>query len=120
MQDALGKRGYAIESAELAMVPKNTVKVEGPDADRVLKLMNRRYTFGHHGAIGRSWLRFQITALYGALQGMTLSLRPAVVEDSPIVPVAWICGFAPAPEKMTVMGSNRTNLPKGWLPVNCL
>lgn len=55
----------------------------------------------------------------GALQGMTLSLRPAVVEDAPIVPVAWICGFAPAPEKMTVMGSNKTNLPKGWLPVNC-
>ena len=55
----------------------------------------------------------------GALRGMTLTLRPAVVEDAPIVPVAWVCGFAAVPEKMTVMAANRTNLPKGWLPLNC-
>ena len=55
----------------------------------------------------------------GALRGMTLSLRPAVVEDAPIVPVAWVCGFAAAPEKMTVTGANKTDLPKHWLPVNC-
>ena len=55
----------------------------------------------------------------GALRGMTLSLRPAVIEDAPIVPVAWVCGFAAAPEKMTVMAANKTDLPRGWLPVNC-
>lgn len=55
----------------------------------------------------------------GALRGMTLSLRPAVVEDAPIVPVAWVCGYAAAPDKMTVMTANKTDLPKGWLPVNC-
>ena len=55
----------------------------------------------------------------GALRGMTLSLRPAVVEDAPIVPVAWVCGFVAAPEKMTVLAANKTDLPKGWLPVNC-
>jgi len=55
----------------------------------------------------------------GALRGMTLSLRPAVVEDAPIVPVAWVCGFAAVPEKMTVMAANKTNLPKNRLPVNC-
>ena len=55
----------------------------------------------------------------GALRGKTLSLRPAVIEDAPIVPVAWVCGFAAAPEKMTVMAANKTDLPKSWLPVNC-
>ena len=55
----------------------------------------------------------------GALRGMTLSLRPAVVEDAPVVPVAWICGYAAVPEKMTVMATNKTDLPKSWLPVNC-
>ena len=55
----------------------------------------------------------------GALRGMTLSLRPAVVEDAPIVPVAWVCGFAPVPEKMTVVTVNKTDLPKNWLPINC-
>lgn len=55
----------------------------------------------------------------GALRGKTLSLRPAVVADAPIVPVAWVCGFAAAPEKMTVTAANKTDLPRNWLPVNC-
>ena len=55
----------------------------------------------------------------GALRGMTLSLRPAVVDDAPIVPVAWVCGYAAAPDKMTVTAVNKTDVPKGWLPVNC-
>lgn len=55
-----------------------------------------------------------------ALAGKTLSLRPAVIADAPIVPVAWVCGFAAAPDKMTVFGNNRTDIPRGWLPLNCL
>jgi len=39
VQDALRARKFAIDSAELTMVPKNTVKVEGADAERMLKLM---------------------------------------------------------------------------------
>jgi YebC/PmpR family DNA-binding regulatory protein len=39
VQDALKARKYTIESAELAMVPKNTVKVEGADAAKLLRLM---------------------------------------------------------------------------------
>lgn len=39
VQDALKAKRYAVESGELAMVPKNTVRVEGGDAGRLLKLM---------------------------------------------------------------------------------
>jgi YebC/PmpR family DNA-binding regulatory protein len=39
VQDALRARKLEIESAELAMVPKNTVRVEGADAERILRLM---------------------------------------------------------------------------------
>jgi YebC/PmpR family DNA-binding regulatory protein len=39
VQDALRHHGMTIDSAELAMVPKNTVKVEGADAERILKLV---------------------------------------------------------------------------------
>jgi YebC/PmpR family DNA-binding regulatory protein len=39
IRDALAKRGYPSESAEIAMVPKNTVKVEGDDATKLLKLV---------------------------------------------------------------------------------
>ena len=40
VQDALKTRGYRVESAELAQVPRNTVKVEGEDASRVLRLVD--------------------------------------------------------------------------------
>jgi len=40
VQAALRTRGYAVASAEIAMVPKNLVRVDGPDADRVLKLID--------------------------------------------------------------------------------
>ena len=39
VKDALVAKKYAIESAEIAMVPKNTVKVEGEDATKILKLV---------------------------------------------------------------------------------
>jgi type IV pilus assembly protein PilA len=55
----------------------------------------------------------------GALQGKTLSLRPAIVEDAPIVPVSWVCGNAGPPERMTLQGANRTDIPARFLPVNC-
>jgi len=55
----------------------------------------------------------------GAIRGKVLTLRPAVVVDAPIVPVTWVCGYATAPEKMTIKGENRTNVPPGWLPIRC-
>lgn len=54
-----------------------------------------------------------------AISGKILTLRPAVVEDARIVPVAWVCGNAEAPEKMTLKGTNQTNIPSTFLPVAC-
>jgi type IV pilus assembly protein PilA len=53
------------------------------------------------------------------LKGKVLSLRPAVVEDARVVPVTWVCGNAAAPDKMTVKGTNKTDLPNLLLPVKC-
>jgi len=55
----------------------------------------------------------------GLIKGKVLTLRPAVVEDAPIVPVAWVCGYAAVPDKMTVKGENRTNIPAAYLPFKC-
>ena len=55
----------------------------------------------------------------GAIRGKVLTLRPAVVVDAPIVPVTWVCGYATAPEKMTIKGDNKTNIPPGFLPIRC-
>jgi len=56
---------------------------------------------------------------HGAIKGKMLTFRPAVVEDTPVVPVAWVCAFAAAPDKMTVKGENRTDIPVAMLPFNC-
>ncbi|MGH8796321.1 MAG: pilin [Caldimonas sp.] len=53
------------------------------------------------------------------IRGKTLSLRAAVVEDSPVVPVAWVCGNASVPVPMTVHGVNRTDIANSMLPLNC-
>ena len=53
------------------------------------------------------------------LQGKILSIRPALIEESQAVPVAWVCGNAPAPAKMTLMGDNKTNIDAKYLPFAC-
>jgi type IV pilus assembly protein PilA len=65
-----------------------------------------------------------IVITYGSLSnrflaGKTLTLRPAVVDGYPQVPMSWVCGLAPVPPKMTVLGNNDTTVPSHQLPVDC-
>lgn len=53
------------------------------------------------------------------LLNKVVTLRPAVVEGYPQVPIAWVCGTSTVPEKMKAMGENRTNLPNHFLPLDC-
>jgi len=53
------------------------------------------------------------------IRAKSLSMRPAVVDDAPIVPVTWVCGNAAAPGQMTFKGENKTDIPNGYLPFNC-
>jgi YebC/PmpR family DNA-binding regulatory protein len=39
VMEALKQKGYTPDSAEVAMVPKNTIKVEGKDAQQLIKLI---------------------------------------------------------------------------------
>src|SRR5262245_28537894 len=55
----------------------------------------------------------------GALKGKTLTFRPAVVDGAPMVPIAWVCGLAPTPDKMSAKGPNRTDVEPKYLPLNC-
>ena len=54
-----------------------------------------------------------------ALKGKILTIRPAVVDDAPIVPITWICGNAEWPVAMKIRGENKTDLPAVFLPVIC-
>jgi len=62
-------------------------------------------TFGNHAST--------------TISGKMLSIRPAVVEDAPIVPIAWVCGNASAPDNMKVFGENLTNIPDALMPFEC-
>ena len=110
----IAKKPIAAAWAATKTLPEDNAAVGLPTPDKVVSNYVKSLTV-EAGAIH---LVFGNQA-NGALRGMTLSLRPAVIEDAPIVPVAWVCGFAAAPEKMTVMAPNKTDLPKVWLPVNC-
>ena len=53
------------------------------------------------------------------LKGKIVTLRPAIVEDAPIVPVTWVCATADAPDKMTVKGVDITTIDAAHLPLSC-
>ncbi len=53
------------------------------------------------------------------IKGKILSMRPAVIEESQVVPIAWVCGNAKAPEKMTIKGENKTSVSVDYLPLAC-
>ena len=53
------------------------------------------------------------------LKGKILSIRPAVIEEAQIVPIAWVCGYAKPPNKMLLLGANQTNIEDRYLPLAC-
>jgi type IV pilus assembly protein PilA len=53
------------------------------------------------------------------IAGTTLTIRPAVIEESNVVPITWVCGMAQAPSPMVLKGSNKTNVPEEFLPHGC-
>ncbi len=54
-----------------------------------------------------------------ALDGKKVTLRPAVVPDQPVIPIAWLCHTAGVPKNMEVTGTDNTDVPPKWLPIEC-
>jgi type IV pilus assembly protein PilA len=110
----LAKPPIALSWAAAQALPADNAGAGLPPADKIVSnLISSTSVEG--GAIH---LTFGNRA-NGQIKGKVLTLRPAVVEDAPVVPVAWICGYAPVPDKMTVKGENRTNVPAAYLPFRC-
>jgi type IV pilus assembly protein PilA len=53
------------------------------------------------------------------LSGKKVTLRPAVVDGFAAVPIAWVCGVSPVPDKMRALGENVTDVPATHLPLDC-
>lgn len=54
-----------------------------------------------------------------ALEGRRVTLRPAIVADQPLVPIAWICHNVNVPKGMEIRGRDETDIPSRYLPVEC-
>lgn len=57
--------------------------------------------------------------LGGVLSGKIVTLRPAVVEGSPLSPISWLCGYDSPVDGMQAVGENRTDVSKEFLPARC-
>ena len=95
-------------------LPEDNAAAELPTADKIVNYFVSSVSV-RSGAID---ITFGNRA-NGNLKGKILTLRPAVVEDAPVVPITWVCGYAAAPPKMTIKGTNSTDVPSRYLPLKC-
>jgi type IV pilus assembly protein PilA len=110
----LAKKPIAAAWAGLHTLPQDNASVELPSPDKIVSNLVSSISI-ESGAI-------QITfgnRASGLLKGKILTIRPAVVEDAPVVPVAWVCGYAPTPANMTAKGENKTSIEPNYLPFAC-
>jgi type IV pilus assembly protein PilA len=110
----IAKKPLAASWAFAQAFPADNAGAGLPPADKVVSNLVRALSV-QDGAIH---LTFGNQA-NGVLRDKVLSLRPAVVEGFPVVPVAWVCGYAAPPDQMTVKGENRSDVPARYLPRKC-
>jgi type IV pilus assembly protein PilA len=111
----IAKTPIALEWAAAQSFPADNAGAGLPAADKIVNNYISSVAV-QNGAIDITFGN----SVNGLIKGMVLTLRPAIVEDAPVVPVAWVCGNAAGPGNMTVKGENKTNIPPVYLPFNCL
>lgn len=111
---SLAKGPIAASWAASKILPVDNASILLPSPDKIVGNLVRAVTV-QDGAIHITYGN----RANGNLKDKTLTLRPAVVEDAQMVPVAWVCGGATVPDKMTVHGENKTDIAREYLPLNC-
>ena len=104
----------AVPPSTVRTMPVDNTAAGLPNADKIVNTYISSVTV-ENGALH---LQFGNSA-HGAIKGKILTLRPAVVEDAPVVPASWLCSTAKVPDKMTLKGNDKTNIEKRFLPRNC-
>ena len=129
MQDGALKRQVK-DGMDLATLAKTAVQLTYAANGGALPPDNKAAGLPDHDKIVANYVKDvnvaagAITLTYGnnaskAIDGMKLTLRPAVVPDQPMIPIAWLCHRAGVPGKMEVRGKDETDMPENWLPVEC-
>ena len=110
----LAKAGVNGKWATAQKLPLDNTEAGLPDADKLVG----NYVTSVTVESGAVHVRFGNQA-NGAIKDKTLSFRPAVVDSAPMVPIAWVCGPAATPNKMSAKGVDRTDVAAKFLPLNC-
>lgn len=110
----IAKKPIAAAWAATQIMPTDNAGVGLPAANKVVNNFVNSLLV-EDGAIH---LTFGNSA-HSTLKGTILSIRPAVIEDAPVVPVAWVCGNASGPDKMLIKGANKTTVDAKYLPSGC-
>lgn len=110
----VAKKPVALSWTALQVLPADNAAAGLPPPDKIVN----NYISSVAVQDGAIQITFGNSA-HNVIAGKILTLRPAVVEDAPVVPVAWVCGYAAVPGNMTAKGENRTNVVTGYLPFNC-
>ena len=110
----VGRNGVQAAWAAEGEMPNNNTKAGIPEPEKIVgSFVSALHV--HDGAVTLT-LGNQASK---QLQGKRITLRPAVVEDQKVVPIAWLCHAFPVPSGMEVKGRDETDVPPQWLPVEC-
>ena len=110
----IATRGVSTVYAGTGEMPADNLAAHIPEANKIISNLISAITITN-GAV---------TVTYGNnassnLRGKHLTLRPAVVADTPQVPIAWVCAAKKVPDGMTVKGQDQTDIKPAWLPIEC-
>lgn len=111
---AVAEQGVQMAWVTSGEMPKNNKDAGVPEKHKIVGAMVKEVVV-KDGAV---------TIVYGnnasqVLHDKKLTLRPAVVKDTPTTPIAWICAQVSIPKGMEVMGDNDTDIKASWLPIEC-
>ena len=110
----LAKRGVGVVYAGTGEMPVNNTAAGIPEANKIISNLISAINVDN-GAIT---LTFGNNAASN-LKGKRLTLRPAIVADTPQIPIAWVCAAKRIPDGMTVKGQDLTDIKPAWLPIEC-
>ena len=110
----IAKKGVEDFYSSKKAFPKNNYEAGLPSSDKIIgnfvTSVNIRY-----GAIDI----FLGNKINRHADQKIVTIRPAIVEDAPVVPIAWIPGYASVPDGMMVIGENKSDLLPRLMPMSC-
>ena len=110
----VAKKGVQVAWVAAGAMPKDNKEAGAPAKEKIVGNFIKEVVV-KDGAI---------TLVYGnnasqVLHDKKLTMRPAVVKDTPATPIAWICAEVSVPKGMEVLGENETDIKAAWLPIEC-